>query len=113
MQILRKNNLYEELNFAENGLLPAIIQDSQSRQVLMLAYVNREAIYLSVETGEVHFYSRSRAELWHKGKTSGNKLLIQEICLDCDGDTLLILVSPAGPACHTGETSCFFRKLEN
>lgn len=100
-----------ELNFNDKGLIPAIVQDSETKQVLMLAYVNEISFKKTLETGETWFYSRSRQELWHKGATSGNTQKIKEIYYDCDQDTLLILVKPAGPACHTGETSCFYRKL--
>jgi phosphoribosyl-AMP cyclohydrolase len=94
------------------GLMPAIVQDAETQQVLMLAYMNAESLRLTQERGETVFWSRSRAELWHKGATSGNVQRVREIRVDCDADTLLILVEPAGPACHTGETSCFYRTLE-
>jgi phosphoribosyl-AMP cyclohydrolase len=94
------------------GLMPAIVQDAETQQVLMLAYMNIESLRLTQERGETVFWSRSRAELWHKGATSGNVQRVREIRVDCDADTLLILVEPAGPACHTGETSCFYRTLE-
>jgi phosphoribosyl-AMP cyclohydrolase len=97
--------------FDESGLVPVIIQDARTRQVLMLAYMNAESLRCTQETGETHFWSRSRQELWHKGATSGNTQRVVEIRLDCDGDALLLLVDPSGPACHTGETSCFFRTL--
>lgn len=101
----------EHLKFNEAGLIPAIVQDAATKQVLMMAWANEESIRLTVESGETWFWSRSRQELWHKGATSGNTQKVQEIYYDCDGDTLLISVNPAGPACHTGETSCFFRKI--
>ena len=94
------------------GLMPAIVQDAATQQVLMLAYMNAESLRLTQERGETVFWSRSRAELWHKGATSGNVQRVREIRIDCDADTLLILVEPAGPACHTGEISCFYRTLE-
>jgi phosphoribosyl-ATP pyrophosphohydrolase/phosphoribosyl-AMP cyclohydrolase len=99
------------LDWGANGLIPAIVQDAATGAVLMLAYVNRAALALCLSTGETHFWSRSRQMLWHKGETSGNTQRIVEICYDCDGDTLLIRVEPRGPACHTGERTCFFRRL--
>ena len=96
----------------ENGLLPAIIQDSNSGEVLTLAYVSPKSLRLTFEQGEVWFYSRSRQELWHKGETSGNYLKLISIHADCDGDSLLLKVIPTGPACHTGETSCFFTEIK-
>lgn len=104
---------WEKLHWNEQGLIPAIVQDVNSQQVLMLAYMNAESLQKTLETGEAVFWSRSRNELWHKGATSGNIQRICEIRLDCDEDTLLILVEPAGPACHTGEVSCFYRTLED
>lgn len=101
-----------EINFDRNGLVPAIVQDGATAQVLMLAYVNQAALDRMNETGETWFWSRSRQSLWHKGETSGNTQRIISITVDCDGDTLLIKVEPRGPACHTGETSCFFRPLQ-
>src|SRR6056297_2300229 len=100
-----------ELKFNDKGLIPAIVQDADTKNVLMLAYVNETSFKKTLETGETWFYSRSRQELWHKGATSGNTQKIKDIYYDCDQDTLLMLVKPAGPACHTGETSCFYRKL--
>tara|TARA_B100001123_G_C15345700_1_gene1037021 strand:- start:6599 stop:7234 length:636 start_codon:yes stop_codon:yes gene_type:complete len=96
----------------ENGLLPAIIQDSNSGEVLTLAYVSPRSLRLTLEQGEVWFYSRSRQELWHKGETSGNYLKLISIHADCDGDSLLLKVIPTGPTCHTGETSCFFTEIK-
>jgi phosphoribosyl-ATP pyrophosphohydrolase/phosphoribosyl-AMP cyclohydrolase len=87
------------------------VQDAETGQVLMLAYMNAESLRLTLETGETWFWSRSRQELWHKGATSGNKQRVVKIRYDCDGDTLLVRVAPAGPACHTGEVSCFYRAL--
>jgi phosphoribosyl-AMP cyclohydrolase / phosphoribosyl-ATP pyrophosphohydrolase len=95
--------------FDERGLVPCIVQDWETGEVLTLAYMNAEALRLTRETGEVHFFSRSRQELWHKGATSGNTMSVRSIRYDCDGDALLALVEPAGPACHTGERSCFHR----
>ena len=100
-----------ELQFNEAGLIPAIVQDATSHQVLMLAWMNEESLRLTLEQGETWFWSRSRGELWHKGATSGNIQRVREIFYDCDGDTLLVRVEAAGPACHTGEVSCFFRSL--
>lgn len=101
-----------ELKFDERGLIPAVVQDARTKAVLMVAWMNDEALRLTRETGEAHFWSRSRQQLWHKGATSGNVQRVQEVRVDCDADTLLLLVDPAGPACHTGNTSCFFRKLD-
>ena len=100
------------IKWDESGLVPAILQDEESGQVLMMAYMNAESLKRTQETGEAHFWSRSRQELWRKGATSGNVQHVQSIAVDCDGDTLLVIVQPAGPACHTGEFSCFFRTLE-
>lgn len=93
------------------GLLPVVTQDATSGDVLMLAYANREALQLTLERGEAHYFSRSRGELWHKGATSGNRQRVREVRFDCDGDALLYRVESLGPACHTGERSCFFREL--
>ena len=101
----------QNLKFNEVGLVPAIVQDAASRQVLMMAWMNEESLRLTLEQGESWFWSRSRGELWRKGATSGNIQKVRDIFYDCDGDTLLIEVEAAGPACHTGEISCFFRKL--
>jgi phosphoribosyl-ATP pyrophosphohydrolase/phosphoribosyl-AMP cyclohydrolase len=98
-----------EIAFDERGLVPCIVQDWRSGEVLMFAYVNAEALTRTRETGEMHFYSRSRQELWRKGATSGNTMAVKAIRYDCDGDALLALVEPAGPACHTGERTCFHR----
>jgi phosphoribosyl-AMP cyclohydrolase len=106
-------NPKSEIKFDEKGLVTAVIQDATTRQVLMVAWMNAESLRLTQETGETHFWSRSRQELWHKGATSGAVQRVREIWLDCDGDTLLILVDPAGPACHTGAVSCFFRKIDD
>ena len=98
------------IRFDERGLVPAVVQDAATGQVLMVAWMNDEALQRSRETGQAHFWSRSRHELWPKGATSGNVMAVREIWLDCDADTLLLKVDPAGPACHTGQTSCFFRR---
>lgn len=104
-------NLYE-LKFDEKGLLPAIVQDASSGKVLTLAYINKESLEKTIETGETWFYSRSRQALWNKGETSGNKQLVKKITADCDQDALLIQVNPLGPACHTGEETCFHQPLD-
>jgi phosphoribosyl-ATP pyrophosphohydrolase/phosphoribosyl-AMP cyclohydrolase len=96
-----------EVVFDERGLVPCVVQDWRSGEVLTLAYMNAESLRLTRATGETHFFSRSRAELWHKGQTSGNVQAVRAIRYDCDGDALLLLVEPAGPACHTGERTCF------
>lgn len=98
----------EGLRFNDDGLIPAIVQDQRTGEVLMLAYMNEESIRRTVETGETWFYSRSRQELWNKGATSGNKQLVTSLSLDCDQDTVLLQVDALGPACHTGEETCFF-----
>lgn len=95
------------VNFDEKGLIPAIVQDAETKEVLTLAYMNRESLAKTIETGETWFWSRSRKELWHKGATSGNIQKVVEMKLDCDSDALVVLVHPNGPACHTGTVSCF------
>ncbi|GAB5492150.1 MAG: phosphoribosyl-AMP cyclohydrolase [Phototrophicaceae bacterium] len=95
------------------GLMPAIIQDATTKDVLMMAYMNSDALQKTIELGETVFWSRSRQSYWHKGETSGNIQKVVDIRIDCDADTLLILVDPAGPACHTGATHCFYRTLTN
>ena len=110
MQILDDEKL-ELLRWNDQGLIPAIVQDSATQQVLMMAYMNRAALKQTIELGEATFWSRSRNALWHKGETSGNIQRVVEIRIDCDEDTLLLLVEPSGPACHTGAVSCFFRTL--
>ena len=99
------------LTYNEAGLVPCIVQDASTLEVLMMAWMNEESLSLTLERGETVFWSRSRQELWHKGATSGNTQKIVEMRYDCDADTLLALVHPAGPACHTGERSCFFRGI--
>lgn len=101
----------ERIKYDENGLVPVIVQDIATGEVLTLAYANREAVEKTLTSGEAHFYSRSRAELWRKGETSGNTQRVIEVRLDCDGDALLYRVEPRGPACHTGERTCFFTTL--
>jgi phosphoribosyl-ATP pyrophosphohydrolase/phosphoribosyl-AMP cyclohydrolase len=102
----------EAVRYDENGLIPCVMQDWRTGEVLTLAYMNAEALRLTRETGEVHFFSRSRNELWRKGETSGNVQRLRQLRYDCDGDALVALVEPAGPACHTGERSCFYRDLD-
>lgn len=101
----------ENIRFDGKGLIPAVVQDALTGEVLTVAYMNEESFQKSVETGETWFYSRSRQELWHKGATSGNTQKIIDMTLDCDGDSLVVRVKPAGPACHTGERSCFNEKV--
>ena len=103
--------ILQDLKFDPSGLLPAIVQDADTGQVLMMAWMNAESLRLTLSRGETWFWSRSRQALWHKGGSSGNLQKVRKIYYDCDGDTLLIQVAPAGPACHTGQTSCFYRKL--
>ncbi len=98
--------------YNHRGLIPAIVQNHQSKKVLMMAWMNEQAFKMTLETEEAHFWSRSRNELWHKGETSGNTMKIMDIWIDCDQDTVLLLVDPAGPACHTGRESCFYRRME-
>ena len=98
-----------ELKFNENGLIPAITQDCQTMAVLMLGYMNKESLEKTIKTGKVTYFSRSRSELWTKGETSGNFQVLKEIRYDCDADALLVLAQQIGPACHTGEQSCFYR----
>lgn len=100
------------LKFDENGLIPAVIQDINTKQVLMVGWMNQEAYHLTLTSKKVHFWSRSRKKLWLKGETSGNFLHLKEIYLDCDEDTLLVLVSPQGPTCHTGAASCFYQTIQ-
>lgn len=102
----------DNLKFDKNGLLIGIAQDANSKQVLMVAMMNADAVQLTLNTGYAHFWSRSRNNLWMKGETSGNLLRVQRIFADCDRDALLMFVQPRGPACHTGEQSCFFTELE-
>lgn len=101
--------LVRQIRWDDQGLVPAIVQDAQSREVLMLAYMNKESLGKSLESGQTWFWSRSRGELWNKGATSGNTQQIRSLRYDCDGDTLLVLVDRSGPACHTGADSCFYR----
>ncbi len=103
----------DKLKFDSKGLIPTVVQDSETKDVLMVAWMNADSLQKTVESSETWFWSRSRQELWHKGRTSGNTQKVVEIRFDCDGDTLLVLVEPAGPACHTGERTCFYRVLES
>lgn len=101
-----------QLKFNKHGLIPAIIQDINTSEVLMVAYMNKESLNLTLELGKATFWSRSRNKLWTKGETSGNFLHIKELYYDCDMDTLLFKVTPKGPACHTGNRSCFYTKVD-
>lgn len=101
----------EELTYNEAGLIPCIVQDADSREVLMMAWMNAESVRRTVEQGTTWFWSRSRQKYWHKGEESGNTQQLVELRYDCDADTLLALVKPAGPACHTGNTTCFYRSF--
>ena len=104
--------MFEQVSFDEKGLVPCVAQDFASGEVLTLAFGNEESLRLTVETGELHFYSRSREEIWRKGETSGNVLKLRQLRYDCDGDAIVALVEPSGPACHTGNRSCFYRQLD-
>ncbi len=103
----------DEIKFDEKGLVPAIVQDATDGRVLMLAYMNKESLEKTVETGKTWFFSRSRQKLWNKGETSGHFQEVKEVLVDCDADTLVVKVNQTGPACHTGHPTCFFRKAEN
>lgn len=105
------NELVNEIKYDANGLVPAIVQDAETKDVLMMAYMNAESLRLTLEKGETVFWSRSRQELWHKGATSGNVQSVVEVRMDCDADTLLVFVNPVGPACHTGNQTCFYRNI--
>jgi len=104
-------SVIDEVAFDDKGLVPCVVQDWRTGEVLTLAYMNREALERTLSSGETHFWSRSREELWHKGETSGNVQRVRSLRYDCDADALLALVDPAGPACHTGERTCFYRTL--
>ena len=99
--------ILEQVRFGPDGLVPCIVQDARGGEVLMLAYADREALRLTLESGETHFWSRSRRELWHKGEASGNTQAVEHLALDCDHDAVLIRVTAVGPACHTGAVGCF------
>lgn len=107
-----ENKIMVEIKYNEKGLIPAIIQDSSNNEVLMMAYMNEESLNKTLASGYTWFYSRSRQQLWMKGESSGNTQKVEQILYDCDEDTLLIKVKPAGPACHTGNYSCFYRDLQ-
>jgi phosphoribosyl-ATP pyrophosphohydrolase/phosphoribosyl-AMP cyclohydrolase len=104
-------NFQSSMAFDEQGLIPAVVQDWRDGTVLMLGYMNREAINKTLETRSVHFWSRSRKRLWEKGETSGHRLLVKDLFVDCDRDTVLVKAEPVGPTCHTGERSCFFNRV--
>ena len=104
-------NDFSKLKFDDRGLIPAIVQDRNTGDVLMMAWMNAESLQMTLDMREAVFWSRSRQEIWHKGATSGNIQRVQEVRYDCDGDTILVLADPAGPACHTGAYSCFFETL--
>jgi len=103
--------MLKDIKFNKDGLIPAIAQDSDTGEVLMLAYMNEEALRRTLTTGQAWFYSRSRQELWHKGETSGNTIKVRSIWKDCDSDTILIKGKATGPVCHTGNKTCFFQEL--
>jgi len=103
--------LINNLQFNEKGLIPAIAQDADTGEVLMLGYMNEEALRRTLSSGEVWFYSRSRQELWHKGETSGNRIKVRSVWKDCDDDTILVKGKATGPVCHTGNKTCFFQEL--
>ncbi len=101
----------DTLSFDENGLIPAIVQDDRTGNVLMLAYMNKESLQKTIDTKETWFFSRSRQELWNKGATSGNRQIVKNLSLDCDADSILVQVTPLGPACHTGDVTCFHNQI--
>ncbi len=101
-----------EIDWEKSELIPAVVQDYNSGKVLMVGYMNRLAFEKTLETGKVHFFSRKRQKLWMKGEESGNELIVEEILIDCDNDTLLIIAQPLGPTCHTGNISCFYRRID-
>ena len=107
------DELINTLKFDASGLIPAVVQNIETNEVLMVAYMNADTIKQTLETGRATFWSRSRQEVWVKGDTSGNYMYVKEVRVDCDCDCLVVLVNPAGPACHTGNRSCFFRKIED
>jgi phosphoribosyl-AMP cyclohydrolase len=104
--------IIKQIVFNDNGLVPVIAQHFKTSEVLMMAWMNQEAIEITLRTGNVHYWSRSRKSLWRKGETSGHFQTLKEFYVDCDGDTLLIKVDQIGPACHTGEKTCFFNKID-
>lgn len=112
MLLMLSKKAIETIKWNNDGLIPAIVQDVKTKDVLMMAYMNYEALLQTMEQGETVFWSRSRQSYWHKGETSGNIQKVIEIRIDCDADTLLILVEPAGAACHTGQVHCFYRTIQ-
>ena len=112
IQELDRAGFRDMVRFDAQGLVTAVVQDAHTLEVLMVAWMNREALDRTVESGQAVFWSRSRREIWHKGATSGNFIDVEGILVDCDGDTLILLARPHGPACHTGARTCFFRRLE-
>src|SRR5437867_13449259 len=104
---------FKGIKFDEQGLIPAVVQDWRDGSVLMLGYMNSESLKKTLETKSVHFWSRSRNKLWEKGETSGHKLILKDLFVDCDGDTVLVKAEPIGPTCHTGEKACFFTRLQS
>src|SRR3954469_14197037 len=104
--------MFEGIRFDDEGLVPCVAQDYASGEVLTLAYMSEDSLRRTLETGEIHFFSRSRGEIWHKGETSGHVQRVRQLRYDCDGDAIVALVEPTGPACHTGERSCFYRDLD-
>ena len=105
--------MISDIKFDEKGLVPAVIQDADTGEVLMLGYMNEEALRRTLSGDEVWFYSRSRQELWHKGETSGNRIKVKSVWKDCDSDTILVVAKPTGPVCHTGNKTCFFQQLSD
>jgi phosphoribosyl-AMP cyclohydrolase len=105
--------LRQNVEFDGDGLIPAVVQNGETGEVLMVAYMNMDSLAMTFEKGDACFWSRSRQELWHKGATSGNTMAVRELRIDCDTDTILVIVEPSGPACHTGARSCFFRTLND
>jgi phosphoribosyl-ATP pyrophosphohydrolase/phosphoribosyl-AMP cyclohydrolase len=103
--------VFDEISFDQRGLVPCVVQDEASAEVLMLAYVNAKALQMTLDTGEMHFFSRSRDEIWRKGETSGATMAVRQLRYDCDGDAVLAIVAPTGAACHTGERTCFYREV--
>lgn len=108
----RENGSRLNPKYDSNGLISAVVTDDSSGELLMVAFMNDEALHLTLESGDVHFFSRSRQSLWKKGETSGNVLKLVEIRIDCDQDAVWVKANPAGPTCHTGERSCFYRRIE-
>jgi len=105
------DNFLDQLHYNHQGLIPAIVQNQKTKEILMMAYVNRESLDKTIKSGNATFWSRSRQKLWMKGETSGNVIRVIKILIDCDGDTLLFIGDPSGPTCHTGERTCFYRTL--